>query len=243
MTRSPFLSAIFNPVNLLILAIAIVAGLIAAWWLAPIGLLFWLIMVIVIASDPGLKMTFTRQNRQPLSQRFQAKFDRMDRARFSIFNTLAGFTPKQRKYCESVSTSLDALVDHIYQLSLRMSSMDNNFVIQKLTNTSVDDIAKMQNNIENSTDATTRKEYESTLQSLQNSQNQMKAIESLLSRFEAQLTGSSNIIDNIVTGIVGLQGRSEPQIQEKVTSLLSTLQTEETELQHFESELNNSSAV
>ena len=82
MNRSPLLTALFHPVNLSMLALTAAAGLCAAWWLAPIGLLFWAIMVFVIARDPGLQMTFTRQSRQPLAQRFQIRFDRLDRARW-----------------------------------------------------------------------------------------------------------------------------------------------------------------
>jgi hypothetical protein len=243
MNRSPLLAALFHPVNLLMFAAAVLAGLLAAWWLAPVGLVFWLVMVIVIASDPGLKMTFTRQNRQPLAQRFQARFDRMERARFSIFNTLTGFSPQTRKASETVATALDDLVEHVYQLSLRMSSLDNNAAIQRLTSSSADDIAKMQKNIAEATDAAARQEYQSTLQSLLDSQTRAKAIDALLTRFDAVLTGTGNAVDSVVTGVVGLQGRSLPQVQEKVSGLLAALQTEETELMQFETDLDQSSVV
>jgi hypothetical protein len=222
---------------------AILAGLVAAWWLAPLGLIFWLVMVIVVASDPGLKMTFTRQNRQPLAQRFQARFDRMERARFSIFNTLTTFSAQAHKASEPAATALDDLVEQVYQLSLRMSSLDNNAAIQRLTSSSADDIAKMQENIAGATDATSRQEYESTLQSLLDSQSRSKEIDALLTRFDALMTGSGNAVDSVVTGVVGLQGRSVPQIQEKVSGLLSAIQTEENELQQFAAELDRSKAV
>jgi hypothetical protein len=222
---------------------AILAGLVAAWWLAPLGLIFWLVMVIVVASDPGLKMTFTRQNRQPLAQRFQARFDRMERARFSIFNTLTTFSAQAHKASESAATALDGLVEQVYQLSLRMSSLDNNAAIQRLSSSSADDIAKMQKNIAEATDATSRQEYESTLQSLLDSQSRSKEIDALLTRFDALMTGSGNAVDSVVTGVVGLQGRSVPQIQEKVSGLLSAIQTEENELQQFAAELDRSKAV
>ncbi len=82
--RPPLLTALLNPINLSMLALTVVAGLCSAWWLAPIGFVFWLVMVIVIARDPGVQITFTRQSREPLAQRFQTRFDRLDRARISI---------------------------------------------------------------------------------------------------------------------------------------------------------------
>src|SRR5215510_2140908 len=123
--RSPLLTALLNPVNLAMLALTVAAGLCSAWWLAPVGFLFWLIMVIVIARDPGIQITFTRQSRQPLAQRFQSRFDRLDRARISIFNALQrSNNPSLSRAIEPVQSSLDELVNHAYQLSLQMSALD-----------------------------------------------------------------------------------------------------------------------
>lgn len=38
-------SALLHPLNIIMFVLSIVAGLVAAWWLAPLGLLLWLIMV------------------------------------------------------------------------------------------------------------------------------------------------------------------------------------------------------
>jgi hypothetical protein len=38
-------TAFLHPLNILMLVLAILAGIFAAWWLAPLGLLLWLIMV------------------------------------------------------------------------------------------------------------------------------------------------------------------------------------------------------
>ena len=94
--RPPLLTSILHPLNLSMLALTVAAGLCSAWWLAPVGFVFWLIMVAIVARDPGLQMTFTRQSREPLAQRFQTRFDRLDRARISIFNSLQGVPPSFR---------------------------------------------------------------------------------------------------------------------------------------------------
>ncbi len=49
--RSPSLwvSAFTDRMNLATLGIAIAAGLLAAWWLLPVGLIVWGIMVIITA--------------------------------------------------------------------------------------------------------------------------------------------------------------------------------------------------
>src|SRR5262245_27154040 len=116
--RPPLLTALLNPVNLAMLALTVAAGLCSAWWLAPIGILLWLVMVIILARDPGVQITFTRQSREPLAERFQNRFDKLDRARISIFNTLQrSNNPALRRSIEPVQTALDDLVEHAYQLS------------------------------------------------------------------------------------------------------------------------------
>jgi hypothetical protein len=226
------------------LALTAAAGLCSAWWLAPVGLLFWAVMVFAIARDPGLQMTFTRQSRQPLAQRFQTRFDRLDRARFSIFNAMAQSTaPGLQKTVEPVQTALDELVDHAYQLSLRLTAMDNNFSVQQVTSNFNDELTRMQKSITDATDPAARKEYESTLQSLQTRQTQLKAVGALLSRFEAQLTGTNSAVDGVVTSVVSFQGRDGKQVESKIPALLLVLQTEQDELKQFDAELEKSQAL
>ena len=149
--RSPFLSALFHPLNLSMLALTAAAGLCSAWWLAPVGFVFWLIMVTIVARDPGLQINFTRQSREPLAQRFQTRFDRLDRARASIFNSLQGVSPAFRRNIQPVQDILEELVEHAYQLCLNLTAMDNNFNVQKISNNFDDDIETMQKNISRGT--------------------------------------------------------------------------------------------
>jgi hypothetical protein len=237
MTQSPFIQALVNPANLGMLALTTAAALCSAWWMAPIGFLLWLFMVWMIARDPGLQITFIRQNRQPLSQRYQTRFDRLDRARFSVFNSLERSGSQIARAVEPVSTALDDLVDHAYQLSWRMSSLDNNFSVQQISANFTDDIAKMEKSIVETSDPGSRREFEATLQSLKERQMQLKSMSMLLSRFEAQLTGTNSAVDSVVTGVVGLQGRSPQLAQESIPALRQIIQTEQDELNQFDAEL------
>lgn len=243
-SRPPLLSSLLHPLNVSMLALTAAAGLCAAWWLTPIGLVFWFIMIIVIARDPGLQMTFSRQSRDPLAQRFQNRFDRLDRARISIFNSLQGVPPAFRRNVQPVQDALDELTEHAYQLSLNMTALENNFSVQQLAASSFDDdIATMQKNIASAANDNEKKEFEEALKSLQIRKTQMKNVGTLLSRFEAQLTGTNNAVDSVVTGIVGLKGRDAKQVAAKIPPLLQALQTEQAELQQFDAELEKTSLV
>lgn len=225
------------------LALTVATGLCSAWWLAPVGFVFWLIMVANIARDPGLQMTFTRQSREPLAQRFQTRFDRLDRARISIFNSLQGVSPAFRRNIQPVQDVLDELVEHAYQLSLNMTAMDNNFSVQQITSKFDDDIENMDRNISNATNDNEKKEFEEAKKSLQARKTQIKNIGTLLSRFEAQLTGTNNAVDSVVTGIASLKGRDAKQIEGKIQPLLQVLQTEQAELRQFDAELEKTSLI
>lgn len=241
--RPPLLTALLNPLNLTMLALTVAAGLCSAWWLAPIGLLFWLVMVMVIARDPGLKITFARQSREPLSQRYQVRFDRLDRARFSIFNVLQRTnTPTLRRSIEPIQTALDELVEHAYQLCLQLTALDNNYAVQKLSSNFENEIAEMEKNLQ-AASASDRKEFEQTLESLKTRKAQLKSVGTLLSRFEAQLTGTSSAVDGLVTNIVSLQGRSPQSVDEKIPALLRIIETEQDELKQFDAELEKASLI
>ena len=82
--RSPYLVAFLNPFNLSMLGIALFALLFSAWWLFPLGILFWLIMVYNVASDPLLNMNYDMQQREPLAPRFQTHFDHLETPHFDI---------------------------------------------------------------------------------------------------------------------------------------------------------------
>jgi acyl-CoA-binding protein len=243
MNRSPFLTAVFHPINLAMLALTVFAGLVSAWWLAPIGFIFWIIMVIVVARDPGLQLTFTRQNRQPLAQRYQVRFDRLERARFSIFNAMAQAGAKLRNTVLPVQDSLDELVDDCYQLSLRMSALDNHYAVQNISNDFDADIKKLEGKLAGTSDEAAKKEYADTIASLKTRKEQMKSLAAVLDRFEAQVTGTSNAVDGVVTSVVSLKGRSPDQAKEKVPALLEILQTEKNEFKQFSEAIQEFSFV
>ena len=101
----------------------------------------------------------------------------------------------------------------------------------------------MQKNLQQADNPTDRKEFEQTLESLKERKGQLKSVGTLLSRFEAQLTGTNNAIDGVVTGIVSLQGRSAKGVEEKVPALLKVIGTEQDELKQFDVDLEKNSFI
>jgi hypothetical protein len=244
MSQSPFLTALFHPVNLAMLALVVVAGLVAAWWLAPIGILLWIVMVIIIARDPGLQLTFSRVNRQPLAQRYQYRFDKLDRSRVTIFNAVASSrSPVLQKIVEPVQTKLDELIEHVFRLCLQLSALDNNYAVQNITGNFDTDIAKLEESIKTVSDETSRKGFQDTLQSLQTRKEKLNCVEKLLTRFETQLTGTSSVIDGVVMSVVGFKGRDPKQVEEKIPSLLTVIQAEQNKMIQFDADVEKFSLI
>jgi len=142
-----------------------------------------------------------------------------------------------------VQDTLEELVEHAYQLCLNLTAMDNNFNVQKISNNFDDDIETTQKNIASASSDNDKKEFEETLKSLQARKTQLKSVGTLLSRFEAQLTGTNNAVDSVVTSIASLKGRDAKQIEGKIPPLLQVLQTEQEELKQFDAELEKTSLV
>ncbi len=241
--RPPLLTALLHPLNLAMLALTFAAGLCSAWWLTFLGLGLWLVMVVRIARDPGVQFVYTRESRQPLAQRYQVRFDKLERSRVQILNSMQGTSPYYRKAVEPLQAALDDLVEHAYQLSLQLTALENTYAVQQITNKFDDDIAKMQKNIQEADNPADRKEFEQTLESLKTRKSQLKAIGMLLSRFEAQLTGTNNAVDSVVTGVISLQRRSAQEVEEKIPAFQKIIATEQEELKEFDTELEGTSLL
>ncbi|PKN99829.1 MAG: hypothetical protein CVU43_14695 [Chloroflexi bacterium HGW-Chloroflexi-5] len=234
MTRSPFLTALFNPLNILMLLGAILAGLISAWWLFPAGLVLWLIMVIVVARDPGLQISFTRQSRQPLAMRFQARFNRIDRARMTIFNLSGQSSQSFKLLIDPIEEKLDDLVEQVYQISLRMSALDNAYAIQKISNNFDNEISNLEKQILTTTDPGVKAEYLKALQSLIASKENSTNLAQILDRFQAQLTSTVNVVDSVVTGVASLKGLNEKQIKGRIEPLIEIIENDCKKIHQFD---------
>jgi hypothetical protein len=77
--QSPWFDAIIEPSALLILIASVFAGLLAAWWLFPVGLVVWLFIFLRILLDPSLRLNQVVSGRVELAQRFQVPFGRVQK--------------------------------------------------------------------------------------------------------------------------------------------------------------------
>ncbi len=234
--RSPFLTALLHPLNMLMLGLAFFAGLFSAWWLFPVGLLFWLIMVLKVARDPTLRFNHQMQERAPLAQRFQRYFDRIERAQLGVFNTLSSAPNATRRVLQPIQTELDLLTDQVYALGKRMTTLENYRMVTQSQSDLEQDLQDLNQTIENTKDDLVRREYEESRQSLQNRLDKLTAVSTQLERVEAQLMSLSNEMDATVTEVIRLQAMGADGAKQFVPELTERLRDQRLQLKEFESE-------
>ncbi len=235
-TQSPLLIALSHPVNLATLVVAIGAGLISAWWLFPGGLVVWAVMVWNIARDPTLRLVHTMDNRAPLAQRFQRHFDRIERQQVGLFNSLDSSPAGMRRNLEPLTNELEKIVDQVYALCRRMTTLENYRLVSNSNGDLESDLRMILKAIETAPTPLVRQEYEESRRTLEERLNQQKSMMALLDRVEAQLFNLNNEINGVVTAAHQLQTFSPKEAAGHVPGLVQKLKQESLELDGFERE-------
>jgi len=226
--------ALLNPVNLLMLLAALLAGLLAAWWLFPFGVLLWIIMMITVMREPALQLNQRVERRAPLSQRFQIPFDRLAKMQISLFNTLSGLHPSLRRDLHPVQEAFDRLIDEVYQLCQRMTPLENYYAVSSLTESGLaDEMKQLADKINATSDDRVKKEYEDAMLSLQQRASKLKEAKTTLERMDALMAGLANDLGAIMTDLIQLQAVSRQEVQRKIPALLETLQKESEQVRLF----------
>jgi len=235
--RSPWLTALINPVNLAMLALAVAAGLCSAWWLLPLGLLLWLVMVLAIARDPSLMISSAMESREPLAARFQAPFDRIERSQVSLFNTLASADPRIRSAFHQVQAETDSLVNQAYLLCQRMSALENYRLVTTASGNLDGELKRLQGQVDAATDAVVKREYQQSLAALQDRVTKLHTTETQLDRVEAQLSSLASQMDAALTEVVRIQSLGPAVAAGQAAGLAQTLHKQTDELVAFQKEL------
>lgn len=232
--RSPLITGLLHPLNLLLVVLSVFAGLLSAWWLFPVGLLFWLIMVINVARNPSLRISHEMRRREPLAQRFQERFDRLERSQVSIFNSVASAPPAVRRALQPVQEEIKHLIDEAYAVCRRMTTLENYRLVAQSRTDLEAELGELDAVIEKSDDTLTRQEYEESRRALQRRVEKLAVVATQLDRVEAQLVSLSNEMEGIITEVVRLQAMGAEAAGRQVPVLLEKLKAEAAQLERFE---------
>ncbi|MDR3578006.1 MAG: hypothetical protein P4L50_29425 [Anaerolineaceae bacterium] len=233
MNRSPWLLAFINPINILMLVAAVAAGLIAAWWLFPEGLLFWLGMMIKIATDPSVRINQKIQERSGLPQRFEKVFNRIEKSQVSLYNSLSPAKPPVKKTFAPIQAAVNDLVEHTYQLCVKMTPMENYQQVNASSNPE-NELGQLDRLVDTIDDPSAKKGYDAARQKLQEKVNQKKAADDRLSQTDALLISISTGLENLMAEVVRLQAMKVEDIKQQIPGLVEKMKTQMNQVQAFE---------
>jgi hypothetical protein len=236
--RTPISIALLNPINLAMLALSLAAGLCSAWWLAPIGFVLWIIMVIVQAREPALQFSYVLDNRAGLATRFQKNFDQINRTHLRIFNTILSSKPHVQREMQPILKESSELIDSVYELCQQLTPVENNRLVNHSAGSLVLEMENLQTKIEKSTDPIVKQEYEQAQQAVAKRIEQFQHQVRQLERVDAQLISLRSELENLHSTILGLQSKDSHEIQETIPKIIIGLETEMDAFSTFKQEFS-----
>lgn len=233
---SIWLIALFNVVSIAMLVASVLAGLLAAWWMFPVGLLFYIVMALMIVRDPANRMTQILQQRAPLTQRFQAPFQRIQRTQVQLFNLLSTDGKGFSQAMDPVKIAVDELVNSIYGICQRLTPLENYRRSSEITANPANDLKDLNNKLASSQDPNTRKQYEDAKQALEERMQNMNLAVNQLNQLDAKLLGVANDLDTTLSEILQLKAVPLDQAKLRVPILEQKVRGEIFDLAKFEQE-------
>jgi len=234
--QNPYLQALLNPINLAMLGLAAAAGLCAAWWLFPLGLVFWAVMFFRVARDPVVQIDHGVQSRTPLAPRFQTRFDRIERLQIRLFRNLSSADSASRKSLQPIQDKVNALTEQAYRLCLRVSALENYRLISELKDNVALEKVNLTDKLAKTTDPHLKQEYTQALESLDQRVLKRKQVNTFLDRLEEQLNGLSNTLEEVLAETLRLQAMGKNELKKNHAPLLARLEQESADLARFEGE-------
>jgi chromosome segregation ATPase len=238
MKRTPFTIALLNPANLAMLALTLAAGLCSAWWLAPVGLILWVVMMLIISREPSLQFSHVLESRAPLASRFQKKFEDIDRAQTRLFNMITSANPRVKRELQPVLGASSKLVEAAYALCLRLTPVENNRLVSQSRESLILQLENAQTKIEKAEDEAIRQEYQQIYDSIKDRMSQNSRADALLERVDATLLSLKNDLDTLNGKVVSIQSAPPEQLSQRVTELVKALEVEWVEIQSIEPTLS-----
>jgi chromosome segregation ATPase len=194
-----------RPLALLVLVVAVAAGLTIALWLLPLGLLAYLAVVFLSARDPALLALSQRPARPRLSsQTFRAQLDAIERTQQEIGRSAAQATGALGRLLLPIDDQARELVTEAYTLC------DKGQIIEGYLATSnqralQDQINALDQRMAATQDQYTRQQMQETRQALLERQGNARDLETYIGRILAQLQNISANLDNVLAETVRLR--------------------------------------
>ncbi|NPV56968.1 MAG: hypothetical protein HPY76_09920 [Anaerolineae bacterium] len=234
--RNPWIDALFDPVSIMMLVAAVLSGLLAAWWMFPIGMILWLVMVLVILRDPATRLNQSIQKQRDIAQRFLPAFKRIQRTQVNLYNTISGMDGGTKRVVKLIQREINQLVGEAYLLCRRMTPLENYRQVSESPQKLQAELQSLEVQSQNTSDALVRRELEDSARSLKARLAQQESASSLLNRFDALLAGLANELDTVLTEVMGLQAVCNGMARQHASQIIDRIQEERKQISNFENQ-------
>jgi hypothetical protein len=235
--RSPTTIAFFHPLNAAMLGLAVLAGLTAAWWLFPVGLALWIVMVARIAGDRLIRTDYDMQARSgTLSPRFQQLYSQVVRSQMRIFNSLMSAGGTTKRALGPVQAEIETMTGRVYDLCRQMTGPENYVKVSQANTDLKGERALLTLSLDGATDAMVKKEKQDALHALDERMKKIQQVSTLLDRVEAELVSLASSMDSILADIVRLQALGGAQAEKEAPEIIRQIRAQERQLDSFAEE-------
>jgi hypothetical protein len=235
--RSPLVTALLHPWNSAMLGISILAGLTAAWWLFPLGLILWMVMVWRIASDRRIRLDYDMQARSgTLSARFQDRYSKVVQSQMRIFTSLMSAGGRTKTALDPVQEEIELLTKRVYDLCRQMTGPENYVKVSKMNTDLEGERALLKLSLESADDPLVKREKEESLAALDDRIKKLKKVSTFLDRVEAQLASMSTTMDAILADIIRLQALGGARAEKEAPDIVSQIRTQSAQVEKFAKE-------
>ncbi len=200
--NSAYRDAIRQPLNKAMLLVSIIAGLISAWWLLPLGLVLWFIMVRGVATHPVTQVQSTQPARPEVTARFQAAVERVEASQLRALNAIGETKRPLRQALEPLQTEINRLTDTAHRLAQRAAPLEAQRKARaKLDGDLPHEIATLDRQLAEFTDEAIKRNLAKSRATLQTRLDGFQALTAQLDRLDLALDTAADVLVQTAAGI------------------------------------------
>ncbi len=203
--RNPYVYAARRPLALMVLFTAIAGGLLLFWWLLPLGLLAYGLMIALGGRDPALAAASQRAPRPRLtSPTFRAQIGAIERTQQEIERSIAQASGPLARLLARISAQTQELLEQAYALGERGQVIEAYLVRIKVDSIQAR-IAATDRQIAATSDAYTRQQLQESRNALAEKQRNAAELTTYIGRIQAQLQNIHASLENVLAETVRLR--------------------------------------
>lgn len=237
---TPLARAALRPLPLLVLAVALFAGLRIAWWLLLLGLLVYGLMTLLLARDPAFAVTRPPRPRLT-SPTFRAQLAAIERAQREIQRSVTQADGPIQRLLTPIADQTRELVDDAYQLCAKGQVIETYLARTNLQQIQAR-IAEADREFRTTHDPYIARQLEETINALTKKQRNAADLNTYLERIEAQLQNITANLDNVLAETVRLRTADTVSADSVTNQVAQRLQDLQSDMQTFQRVLDTALA-